>query len=83
MQRHTFIKVLSIISVYPEVSYLEMNGMLCFFHREYENKPFFIHKTLFQKLSDQFHQDSFEQINKEESKLRTYGVFKNKIGIEP
>ena len=62
--------------------YLEMNGMLCFFVQEYENKPFFIHKKLFQKLSDQFHQGSFEQINKEESKLRTYGVFKNKIGME-
>ena len=62
--------------------HLETNGMLCFYENLYENKPPFIHKKLFQRLSDNFHQEAFFSINTINSKLRTYGILKNKIGIE-
>ena len=61
---------------------IEQNGMLNLFLNEYENKPYFIHKKLFQTLSDQFHQIAFESIKDEKSKLRTYSIFKTKIGLE-
>ena len=56
--------------------------MLILFLNDYENKPLFIHKKVFQVLSDQFHQNAFETINNEKSKLRTYSIFKTKIGFE-
>ena len=62
--------------------YLETNGMLSFFINSYENKPFFVHKKLFQTLSDKFHQNAFETINNDKSKLRTYAIFKTEIGFE-
>ena len=52
--------------------YLGKNGMLSLFINSYENKPLFIHKKLFQTLSDTFHQNAFETINNDKSKLRTY-----------
>ena len=61
---------------------LEHNGMLNLFLNQYENKPLFIHKKLFQTLSDQFHQSAFASIKDEKSKLRTYSIFKTKIGLE-
>ena len=61
---------------------LEVNGMSGLFLNNYENKPPFIHKKIFQTLSDQFHQTAFETIRKDESKLRTYALFKNEIGFE-
>ena len=60
---------------------LETNGMLCFFQNSYRNTPV-AYKNLFQRLIDQFHQSAFETIRKEESKLRTYALFKKNIGIE-
>ena len=61
---------------------LETNGMLCFFLNQYENKPLCVNKKIFQTLSDQFHQNAFEKIKNENSKLRTYATFKTEIGIE-
>ena len=61
---------------------LENNGMLSFFLNSYDNKPSFINKRVFQTLSDEFHQTSFESIRDDNSKLRTYGIFKKKIGLE-
>ena len=61
---------------------LEVNGMSGLFLNNYENKPPFIHKKIFQTLSDQFHQTAFEIIRKDESKLRTYALFKNEIDFE-
>jgi hypothetical protein len=61
---------------------LEEKGMLNFFIKSYESKPAFINKKLFQKLSDEFHQNAFEDIRKEQSKLRTYALFKTEIGFE-
>ena len=49
---------------------LETNGMLCFFQNSYRNTPI-AYKNLFQRLIDQFHQNAFETIRKEDSKLRT------------
>ena len=62
--------------------YLETNGMLSLFINSYENKPFFVHKKLFQTLSDNFHQKAFETIKNDNSKLRTYAIFKTEIGFE-
>ena len=63
-------------------SYLEKNGMLCFYEKLYENKPPFIHKKLFQVLTDSFHQEAFTNIGEASSKLRTYGMIKYHIGLE-
>ena len=61
---------------------LEGKGMLNLFINSYETKPAFINKKLFQTLSDEFHQNAFENIRKEQSKLRTYALFKTEIGFE-
>lgn len=63
-------------------SILEENAMLNFYVHDYTNDKLFIHKRVFQRLSDIFHQNSFENLKSEESKLRTYGTFKKKIGFE-
>ena len=62
--------------------YLERNGMMGFYINSYENKPPFIHKKLFQRLSDIFHQNAFSEISSPQSKLRNYGLLKTKIGLE-
>ena len=56
--------------------------MLNLFLNGFENKPLFIHKKLFQRLSDQFHQNAFESIKGDNSKLRTYSIFKTNKGFE-
>ena len=56
--------------------------MACFYGNTYQNKPPFIHKRLFQRLSDKFHQDAFSTLLDTRSKLRTYGLLKNEIGRE-
>ena len=61
---------------------LENKGMLNLYINSYENKPAFINKKIFQRLSDEFHQHSFENIRREQSKLRTYALFKTEIGLE-
>ena len=61
---------------------LEHNGMLSHYLNQYVNEPLFIYKKIFQTLSDQFHQNTFQSINSEVSKLRTYAIFKTKIGFE-
>ena len=48
----------------------------------YENKPPFVHKKHFQRLSDNFHQNGFCTISNPQSKLRMYGLLKSKIGTE-
>ena len=58
---------------------LVSNGMLNMF---LEKKTSPVHKIVFQRLSDHFHQNAFETINNNNSKLRTYGLLKSKIGIE-
>ena len=56
--------------------------MLNLFININETKPPFIHKILFQTLSDEFHQNSFENICREDSKLRSYAGVKTGIGRE-
>ena len=41
-----------------------------------------IHKVAFERLKDIFHQNSFEEINSDHSKLRTYAKLKTEIGME-
>ena len=41
-----------------------------------------VYQKLFQILSDQFHQNTFENTRREEGKLRMYAIFKTEIGIE-
>ena len=60
---------------------LENNGMLCLYQTKYGDTPN-VYSKIFQRLRDQFHQNAFETIKKEESKLRTYAIFKNNIGFE-
>ena len=40
------------------------------------------HKKAFQRMKDIFHQEAFSEIQKEGSKLRTYGRFKTLMGYE-
>ena len=61
---------------------LENNGMLSFFINSYDDKSLFINKNIFQTLSDVFHQNAFETIKEENSKLRTHAIFKKNIGPE-
>ena len=61
---------------------LEKNGMLSFFINSCDDKPLFINRRIFQTLSDVFHQNAFESINEENSKLRTNAIFKKNIGPE-
>ena len=44
------------------------------------NNP--IHEDVFRRMQDIFHQESFVEIGKESSKLRTYGSIKTNIGRE-
>ena len=61
---------------------LETNGLLSLFTNEYPDKPPFIAKKLHTTLVDQFHQNAIENIKKENSKLRTYALFKSEMGME-
>ena len=62
--------------------YLENMACLAFLLTRMKTNPFFIHKKLFQTLSDTFHQNAFETINNVKSKLRTYAIFKKDSGFE-
>jgi hypothetical protein len=62
--------------------HLEQNGMLSLFLNDYMDSPNFIHKKLYQTLLDEFHQNAFETIRNESSKLRTYALAKTEIGLE-
>ena len=42
-----------------------------------------LHVKSFQRMYDIFHQEAFEDLRNENSKLRTYNYMKNKIGMEP
>lgn len=61
---------------------LEKHGFLALFLNEYENHPYFIYKKLYQRLSDSVHQNTFESIKSDDSKLRSYAIFKKEIGYE-
>ena len=61
---------------------LEVNGMLNSFLGYDINGLFPVYRTLFQRLSDQFHQRAFENIRNEGCKLRTYSLFKTETGME-
>ena len=61
---------------------LEINGLLSLFTNEYPGKPPFIAKKLQAALVDQFHQNAIASIKNENSKLRTYALFKSEIGME-
>ena len=63
---------------------LDINGMSNFYINDnnHDNKPFFVHKRLFLRLCDQFHQNALSEINNGKSKLRTYALLKQEPGFE-
>jgi len=63
-------------------SNLESIGLLNFFTHDHSSKPPFVFKRMHQRLCDIFYQETFEQINSEKSKLRTYALFKKEQGYE-
>ena len=65
---------------WPE--YIETNLSQIGMMESFLNKRNISHVEVFQRLSDIFHQESFAEINKESSKLRTYSLIKTKIGLE-
>jgi hypothetical protein len=56
--------------------------MLNFFENAPERIHPYIHKRLFERLVDSFHQSAFSEIRKDTSKLRTYALFKREVGLE-
>jgi hypothetical protein len=63
-------------------SNLENIGLLNFYMKNYSSKCPYVFKKLFQRLCDIYHQETFEKISSERSKLRTYALFKKEIGFE-
>ena len=61
---------------------LDTNGMTWAHANQYDDKLPFIHKKLFQNLTDSFHQEAFSTIQNPASKLRTYGLLKKERGTE-
>ena len=61
---------------------LDSLGMHSFYINDYSDKHPFIFKRVFERLSDIFHQTSFEEISSNDSKLRTYAIFKTEKGLE-
>ena len=61
---------------------IESNDMLNSYVRDSTNTLPFVYKKLFQKLDNCFHQNCFESIKTDSSKLRTYALFKTEIGFE-
>ena len=63
----------------PDVkNYLQYNGMLKCFIKPDKN----VHNKLFHRLSEIFHQNAFNTITSQHSKLRTYGKIKKHVGFE-
>ena len=50
---------------------LETNGFLSLYIDDHSSKPLFVFKKLSERLIDVFHQETFSNISKENSKLRT------------
>ena len=59
---------------------LEKIGLLNFYTDDHSSKPPFVFKRMFERLCDIFHQETFEKINGNRSKLRTYAIFKKEKG---
>ena len=63
-------------------SHYSCSYFLCLYLDDHSSKPPFVYKKLYDRLDDIFHQESFETIRKEDSKLRTYSLFKKEKGFE-
>ena len=67
-------------------SILESKGMLQSFlsinNDNNNNEQKSTENQIFQRLSDEFHQNALESIENDNSKLKTYSSLKNKIGME-
>ena len=61
---------------------LEKIGLLNFYADDHSSKPPFVFKRLYERLCDIFHQETFEKINDNRSKLRKYAIFKKDKGYE-
>ena len=56
--------------------------MLNFFENLPETNYPFVHKRIFLRLQDNFHQVAFGEIQQDTSKLRTYAILKREAGFE-
>lgn len=63
-------------------SILEVLGMPNYYSDDHLDKPNFIYKKTFQRMSDIFHQNTLEKIRDNAHKLRTYAIYKKKTGLE-
>ena len=63
-------------------SLLDNIGMTSFRLADHSDKPVFVFGRVFQRMSDIFHQNSFEKISCISHKLRTYALFKRDVGFE-
>ena len=63
-------------SIYSRIA---LSHLIC---QTYHIKHPFIHKKIFGRLSDIFHQEAFNTISNSNSKLRTYALLKKQPGIE-
>ena len=61
---------------------LEKYDMLPHYTQEYPDKPNFVHEKMFQCIRELFYQEGFETMKAENSKLRTYAIFKTEKGRE-
>ena len=61
---------------------LETNGFLSLYIDDHSSKPLFVFKKISERLIDVFHQETFSNISKENSNLRTYALFKKDKGFE-
>ena len=62
-------------------SHLAQNGLQYIMYRGSTNQ--LPHNVFFKRITDIFYQNSFAEINRENSKLRTYKLLKTTIGQEP
>ena len=62
---------------------LDANDFQCLYLDDHSSKPPFVYLKLYERLVKIFHEESFETIQREDSKLRTYSLFKKEKGFEP
>ena len=57
-------------------------GILSLFLKKFPEKNLFVHKKKYERQVDIFHQEAFEDVKRDGSKLRTYALVKSQKGFE-